>query len=186
MAVKRRQVVLSACMVIRNGLRMGYPFVEAALAVIRKVDELVVVDGESRDGTWNVLSRMAKSCPRMRLYRKAWPSTSKCGEAIAVATKALGAGLGARLAGCTWRDTNTIGAGMVARGEVALVVATLGLSSGLMTDTTFTVVIIMALATTVITPLLMKLTLRPAEPATEREPAPTLTLAPVTIEMDGG
>ena len=40
--------------------------------------------------------------------------------AVAVVTKALGAGLGARLSGCTWRDTNTIGAGMVARGEVAL------------------------------------------------------------------
>ena len=105
--------------------------------------------------------------------------------AVAVVTKALGAGLGARLSGCTWRDTNTIGAGMVARGEVALVVATLGLSSGLMTDTTFTVVIIMALATTLVTPLLMKLTLRPAEPADEREPAPILTLAPVTVEVDG-
>ena len=105
--------------------------------------------------------------------------------AVAVVTKALGAGLGARLSGCTWRDTNTIGAGMVARGEVALVVATLGLSSGLMTDTTFTVVIIMALATTLVTPLLMKLTLRPAEPADEHEPAPILTLAPVTVEADG-
>ena len=105
--------------------------------------------------------------------------------AVAVATKALGAGLGARLSGCTWRDTNTIGAGMVARGEVALVVATLGLSSGLMTDSTFTVVIIMALATTLVTPLLMKLTLRPAEPAGEREPVAVLALAPVTVEVDG-
>jgi Kef-type K+ transport system membrane component KefB len=105
--------------------------------------------------------------------------------AVAVVTKALGAGLGARLSGCTWGDTNTIGAGMVARGEVALVVATLGLGSGLMTDTTFTVVIIMALATTVVTPLLMKLTLRPAQPADEHEPAPILTLAPVTVEVDG-
>jgi Kef-type K+ transport system membrane component KefB len=104
---------------------------------------------------------------------------------VAVVTKALGAGLGARLSGCTWRDTNTIGAGMVARGEVALVVATLGLSSGLMTATAFTVVIIMALATTLVTPLLMKLTLRPAEPENEREPAPLLKLAPVAVETDG-
>ena len=74
--------------------------------------------------------------------------------AVAVVTKALGSGLGARLAGCTWRDTNTIGAGMVARGEVALVVATLGLNSGLMTDTVFTVIIMMALVTTLFTPLL--------------------------------
>ena len=105
--------------------------------------------------------------------------------AVAVVTKTLGAGLGARLSGCTWRDTNTIGAGMVARGEVALVVATLGLSSGLMTDTTFTVVIIMALATTLVTPLLMKLSLRPVEPVGEREPVAVLALAPVTVEVDG-
>jgi len=105
--------------------------------------------------------------------------------AIAVVTKALGAGLGARLSGCTWRDTNTIGAGMVARGEVALVVATLGLSSGLMTEATFTVVIIMALATTLVTPLLMKLTLRPAEPTESHASTPVLARAPVAVEVDG-
>jgi Kef-type K+ transport system membrane component KefB len=102
--------------------------------------------------------------------------------AIAVVTKALGAGLSARLAGCTWSDTNTIGAGMVARGEVALVVATLGLSSGLMTATTFTVVIIMALATTLVTPLLLKLTLRPSMP--EEASASASALVAVAVEIE--
>lgn len=81
-----RVVVLSACMIVRNGLRLGYPFVEAALAVIPRVDELVVVDGKSDDGTWDVLSQMAEACPRMRLFRKPWPSDSRQGKAIAVAT----------------------------------------------------------------------------------------------------
>ena len=48
---------------------------------------------------------------------------------------------------------------MVARGEVALVMATLGLANGLLTQTLFTVIILMAVATTVITPLLLRFTL---------------------------
>ena len=87
---------------------------------------------------------------------------------LAVATKAVGAGAGARIAGCSWIDTKSIAAGMIARGEVALVVATLGLSSGLMSNTVFTVVIVMTMATTLLTPLLLKLTL----------PRPTLESAP--------
>lgn len=104
--------------------------------------------------------------------------------AVAVLSKTLGAGFGARLAGCTRPEADTIGAGMVARGEVALVVATLGLSSGLMTPTTFTVVIIMALVTTVVTPLLLKLAL-PAPDHLEALPGGTV-LAPVMVEADGG
>lgn len=78
---------------------------------------------------------------------------------VAVLTKAVGAGLGARLAGLPWPEGNTIGTGMVARGEVALVMATLGLTNGLLSQTLFTVIILMAVATTVITPLLLRFTL---------------------------
>ena len=76
---------------------------------------------------------------------------------VAIVTKAFGAGLGARLGGCTWPQCRAVGAGMIARGEVALVMATLGLTSGLLNDTTYTVVILMTLATTLATPLLLKL-----------------------------
>jgi Kef-type K+ transport system membrane component KefB len=79
--------------------------------------------------------------------------------AAAVLTKAVGAGIGARLARLPWQEGNAIGAGMVARGEVALVMATLGLSAGLLTQTLFTVIILMAVATTLITPLLLRFTL---------------------------
>jgi Kef-type K+ transport system membrane component KefB len=102
--------------------------------------------------------------------------------AVAVVTKLAGAGLGARLSGLTWRDSSTIGAGMIARGEVALVVATLGLSTGLMTATTFTVVIVMALATTLITPLFLKLTLRP--PGSEDAPVLGPALVPIAVEIE--
>ena len=79
--------------------------------------------------------------------------------AVAVLTKAAGAGLGARLARLPWQEGNAIGAGMVARGEVALVMATLGLTNGLLNQTTFTAIILMAVATTIITPLLLRFTL---------------------------
>lgn len=102
---------------------------------------------------------------------------------LAVLTKVIGAGLGARFGGCTWTECRTIGAGMVARGEVALVVASLGLSSGLISHTVFTLIIVMTLVTTLLTPLLLKLTL-PARPVAE--PAlGSASLAPVVIEIDG-
>ncbi len=78
---------------------------------------------------------------------------------IAVLTKAVGAGLGARLGGLDWQEGNAVGAGMVARGEVALVMATLGLSNGLLNQATFTIVILMTVVTTILTPLLLRFTL---------------------------
>jgi Kef-type K+ transport system membrane component KefB len=78
---------------------------------------------------------------------------------VAILTKAVGAGVAARVAGLPWQEGNAIGAGMVARGEVALVMATLGLTAGLLSQTLFTVVILMAVATTLITPLLLRFTL---------------------------
>jgi Kef-type K+ transport system membrane component KefB len=106
--------------------------------------------------------------------------------AVAVVTKAVGAGLGARLAGLPWQEGNAIGAGMVARGEVALVMATLGLSSGLLNQATFTAVILMAVATTVITPMLLRFTLVKS-PAESGEPAPAAdaALLPETLAETG-
>ncbi len=78
---------------------------------------------------------------------------------VAIVTKMFGSGLGARFGGCTWPEARAVGAGMVARGEVALVMATLGLSSGLLDQTTFGVVILMTLVTTLLTPFLLKFVL---------------------------
>ena len=102
---------------------------------------------------------------------------------MAVVTKALGSGVGARLGGCTWAESRTIGAGMVARGEVALVVASLGLNSGLISNTVFTVIIVMAVVTTLVTPLLLKLTV--ASPAESERALGSAALTPIVIEADG-
>jgi Kef-type K+ transport system membrane component KefB len=93
---------------------------------------------------------------------------------VAVATKMFGSGIGARLGGCTWPEARAVGAGMVARGEVALVMATLGISSGLLDQTTFGVVILMTLVTTLFTPFLLKFVL----PATSSLAAGDASFAP--------
>ena len=51
---------------------------------------------------------------------------------IAVVTKFIGAGFGARLAGFNMKSSMGIGAGMISRGEVALILAVMGLESGLL------------------------------------------------------
>ena len=77
---------LSGCMIIRNGVKLGYPFVEAVLCVIDHVDEMVIVDGESEDGTWEWLEQMAETCDKIKLSRSPWPTTRTGGRAIAEAT----------------------------------------------------------------------------------------------------
>ncbi len=49
---------------------------------------------------------------------------------IVVAAKLVGAGLGARLGGMNTRDSLRLGVGMISRGEVGLIVATVGLAAG--------------------------------------------------------
>jgi Kef-type K+ transport system membrane component KefB len=76
---------------------------------------------------------------------------------IAIATKILGCGSGALLCRFRPQEALTVGVGMVSRGEVALITATIGLQAGLITPSLFSVVILIALVTTLVTPLLLKL-----------------------------
>jgi len=70
-----------------------------------------------------------------------------------VATKALGGFLGARSLG-KW-NAIVVGFGMVPRGEVGIVVATLGRGAGLLTDATFGAVLVAVVATTMVAPYLL-------------------------------
>lgn len=75
---------------------------------------------------------------------------------IAILGKILGAGLGARLAGFGWLQSAQLGAGMVSRGEVGLIVAQVGMSQGLLSDDIFSAIVAMVLATTLVTPPLLR------------------------------
>ena len=84
---------------------------------------------------------------------------------VAIVTKAAGCGVGARLFGFTTRESVQVGAGMISRGEVGLIVAGYGLANGIIGPDVFTASVIMVLATTMVTPPLLRLTF-PRGPAT--------------------
>jgi Kef-type K+ transport system membrane component KefB len=75
---------------------------------------------------------------------------------IAVISKLLGAGLGARLAGFSNLQSLQLGAGMISRGEVGLIVATLGISQGFIGAEIFSAVVGVVIATTLITPPVLR------------------------------
>lgn len=76
---------------------------------------------------------------------------------VAIFSKAIGCFIGAKAGGLTNLESLRIGVGMISRGEVALVIAALGLQSRVIDEGIFTTTVIMTLATTLVTPLLLKL-----------------------------
>ncbi len=76
---------------------------------------------------------------------------------VAILMKMVGGGLGARLTGFNNRSSIAIGAGMISRGEVALIIAAIGLEQGLLEADYFTSVIIVIIVTTLVTPPMLKL-----------------------------
>ncbi len=78
----------------------------------------------------------------------------------AVLSKMLGCGLGALSMG--YRNAVRVGCGMVPRGEVGMVVAQIGLSLGVISAGVYGVVVMMAVATTLIAPPLLTLSFRGA------------------------
>lgn len=54
---------------IRNGIENGYPFVESILSVLPLVDEYLINDGGSTDGTLEVLEQMVETFPKIKLFQ---------------------------------------------------------------------------------------------------------------------
>lgn len=82
---------------------------------------------------------------------------------IAILTKIIGCGLGAKLMGFNWSDSLSVGLGMVSRGEVALIVAQKGAQSGLVDSSLFPPIVLVVIVTTLITPILLKLFMKSPE-----------------------
>ncbi|BDF05698.1 cation:proton antiporter [[Clostridium] hylemonae] len=76
---------------------------------------------------------------------------------VAVLTKIVGCGLGAKACGYKPYQCRRIGVGMISRGEVALIVASKGSAMGLMSSAFLGPVVIMVVFTTIITPILLKI-----------------------------
>ncbi|ERI10947.1 cation:proton antiporter [Aneurinibacillus aneurinilyticus] len=76
---------------------------------------------------------------------------------LAILTKLIGSAIGAKAAGFSWKSSLGIGSAMVSRGEVALIIAAIGLENKLLQQDMFTVIVIVVLITTIVTPPMMKL-----------------------------
>jgi Kef-type K+ transport system membrane component KefB len=76
---------------------------------------------------------------------------------IAVISKIVGCGLGAKAGGMTLGESFRVGVGMISRGEVGLIVASAGITSGIISNSIFTVVIVMVIVSTLVTPPLLRL-----------------------------
>ncbi|HWO98104.1 MAG TPA: cation:proton antiporter [Bacillus sp. (in: firmicutes)] len=80
---------------------------------------------------------------------------------LAILTKLLGASIGAKAAGFSWNSSLGIGSAMVSRGEVALIIAAIGLESKLLSQDMFAVIVVVILVTTIVTPPMMKWFFKP-------------------------
>ncbi|MGI0014601.1 MAG: cation:proton antiporter, partial [Nitrososphaera sp.] len=87
--------------------------------------------------------------------------------AIAIVTKLAGCGLPAMIFLKNKGKAMKVGIGMISRGEVGLIVAGVGVTSGALTNDIYTTVIIMVALTTIITPVWLKVAYRkdPPEPS---------------------
>jgi Kef-type K+ transport system membrane component KefB len=83
---------------------------------------------------------------------------------IAVVTKLIGCALPSLLFLKDRPRSMRVGIGMISRGEVGLIVAGLGVSSGALTNNVYTAVIIMVAATTIITPIWLKIAYKKESP----------------------
>jgi len=75
---------------------------------------------------------------------------------VAIVTKLIGGAIGSKLTGFNNRSSLIIGAGMVSRGEVALIIAATGLQESLLLPEYFTATIVVIIATTLFAPPLLK------------------------------
>ncbi len=76
---------------------------------------------------------------------------------VAILGKIIGSGVGALLSGFSFKESLRVGSGMVSRGEVGLIVAGIGLEQAVITEDVFSLMVLMVVVTTLVTPILLRL-----------------------------
>ena len=76
--------------------------------------------------------------------------------AIASVGKFSGAFIGGAFGGLTWRESIALGCGMNARGSTEVIVATIGLATGALSQSLFTMILAMAVVTTMAMPPMLR------------------------------
>jgi Kef-type K+ transport system membrane component KefB/nucleotide-binding universal stress UspA family protein len=80
--------------------------------------------------------------------------------AVGAAAKLIGSYAGARIGGMTGREGLAVGVGLNARGAIEIVIATVGLSLGVLNPRSYTVVVVLAMSTSMMAPPLLRAVLR--------------------------
>ncbi len=91
---------------------------------------------------------------------------------MAVITKIVGCGLGAKVCKMSSHESLAVGVGMVARGEVALMVAQKGIDSGNIDPKVFPAIVLCVVVAALITPILLKLVISHEKPSDGENGAP--------------
>jgi len=120
--------------------------------------DLVQVIQREIEGVHNLLVPVFFATMGMMVDLHTIPSVWKVGllyTGFCVLSKLLGCGLPAWFAGFNRQGALRVGLGMLPRGEVALIIANIGIMTGAFGNDIFGIVIIMTLGTTLIGPLLM-------------------------------
>ena len=76
---------------------------------------------------------------------------------VAMLSKVIGCGLASKCFRYSWIDCLKIGAGMMTRGEVALIITNKGLGLGIIDSSYFTAVILLIIVSSIVTPIVLKL-----------------------------
>ena len=76
---------------------------------------------------------------------------------VAMLSKVIGCGLASKCFKYSWIDCLKIGAGMMTRGEVALIITNKGLGLGIIDSSYFTAVILLIIVSSIVTPVVLKL-----------------------------
>jgi len=76
---------------------------------------------------------------------------------VAMLSKVIGCGLVSKCFKYSWTDCLKIGAGMMTRGEVALIITNKGLGLGIIDSSYFTAVILLIIVSSIVTPIVLKL-----------------------------
>ncbi|WP_367278937.1 cation:proton antiporter [Methanospirillum sp.] len=75
---------------------------------------------------------------------------------VAVLTKLIGCGIPSYFGGMTVKESFIVGFGMAPRGEVAMIVALIGLQGGIINQGIYVTIIMMSLLTTIFTPIIYR------------------------------
>lgn len=78
---------------------------------------------------------------------------------FAVISKIIGCGLGAKICGMSFHQSLVVGVGMVARSEVALMVAQKGINAGMIDPAILPAIVLTIIVSALVTPILLKLSI---------------------------